>query len=95
MVLSISVASGVASVIYIVLLRWLATTCVWTTIFIILGVLGGAIYQEYLYYVRSRYTEWLIVLIACSVVFCLILLATLFLRKRISLACQFIKESSK
>lgn len=95
MVLAISIASGVASVVYIVLLRWLANVCVWATIFLVLGGLGFAIYQEYIYYVSSRYTEWLVVLVASSVLFCLIVLAILFLRKRISLACQFIKEASK
>ncbi|XP_014210998.1 CTL-like protein 2 [Copidosoma floridanum] len=94
-VLAISIISGFVSLFYIVILRWLATPCVWATIFTLCGLLGFATYEASLIYQKNQTTEWLIVLITCAVLCTVIVLVTLFLRKRIHLACQLIKESSK
>ncbi|XP_011506573.1 PREDICTED: CTL-like protein 2 isoform X2 [Ceratosolen solmsi marchali] len=94
-VLGIAITSGFVSLFYIVILRWLATPCVWMTILAICGLLGYAIYETSIIYLRNRYVEWLVLLILCAIFLSLIVLVTLFLRKRIYLACQLIKESSK
>ncbi|XP_001602653.1 CTL-like protein 2 isoform X1 [Nasonia vitripennis] len=94
-VLGIAIASGFVSLFYIVVLRWLATPCVWLTILAVCASLGYGTYETTLVYIKTRYTEWLVLLVIVATILFLIILATLFLRRRIYLACQLIKESSK
>ncbi|XP_058795857.1 choline transporter-like 2 isoform X2 [Phymastichus coffea] len=94
-VFGISIASGFVSLLYIVILRWLAGPCVWTTILIISAALAYATYESTMRFLRNHDTKWMVLLIVTSTTLSLIILASLFLRKRIYLACQLIKESSK
>ncbi|XP_024945858.1 CTL-like protein 2 isoform X2 [Cephus cinctus] len=87
--------SGALSLSYIVLLRWLATPFAFLTILGVLGLFGYTTYASYTYYSENGGLGWIIFSILCGVILVIILVVVIFLRSRIYLACQLIKEASK
>ncbi|XP_012269196.2 choline transporter-like 2 [Athalia rosae] len=87
--------SAVISLIYILLMRWIATPVVFVSIIGICVLLGYSTYRLFLLYRVNYATGWLVMTIICGVLLAIILLVTIFLRSRIRLACQLIGEASK
>ncbi|KAL5277407.1 SLC44A5 family protein [Megaselia abdita] len=110
-------AAMVASLIFIVLMRWIAAPILWFSILGALTALGVGIYYvtlQYVYWkanpiapshsfnVSSKFrsllqdsTTWLVIDIVLAVVFLVIFLMVVFLRKRIVIAIALVKEGSK
>ncbi|OXU24348.1 hypothetical protein TSAR_004589 [Trichomalopsis sarcophagae] len=87
--------SAVSAFLYIILLRWLAKPFVYATIIIICAFLVYLIYESSVQYSIQESSEWLYVLVLCIILLIVVVLSTIFLRKKITLACQLIKEASK
>ena len=94
-VLGFIALSGLAAFLYIFLLRWLAKPFVYISILIICSLLVFFIYESSIQYSIKNSSEWLYALIFSIVLLIVIVLSTMLLHKKIDIACQIIKESSK
>lgn len=86
-----------ASLIFIFLMRWIALPVVVVSILGVSALLACGIYFLYgLYKDSTPYSNyWLTLGVICAVILVVLLLITIFLRKRILLACELIGEASK
>ncbi|XP_045469357.1 choline transporter-like 2 isoform X2 [Harmonia axyridis] len=102
------------TLIYIMMLRWIAGTMVWCSLIGLIIALALGVYGSWFKYQKMLSEEreigdenlvetfhdikkyfWLTALITCSVSLTIIVLVTIFLRKRINLAITLIEEGSK
>ncbi|XP_046423032.1 choline transporter-like 2 isoform X1 [Neodiprion fabricii] len=87
--------SAAISLIYIILLRWLATPVIFLSIIGLCLLLGYSTYQFYELYTAEESTFWLVLTIICGIILAIVLLIAICLRNRIRLACKLIGEASK
>ena len=91
-----SILAIVLSLGYTILLRWHAKIVVYTALFVICALLLTAtIAAGYIYAKNKDNTNSLVLLIVCAITFVIVVICTIVYRKKIDVACEVIRESSK
>ncbi|XP_044757893.1 choline transporter-like 2 [Coccinella septempunctata] len=104
----------ICTLLYIMMLRWIAGVMVWCSLFGLIIALALGVYASWYKYEKMLKEErdigyqevaesfhnvkkyfWMTALIICMVTLVIVLLVTIFLRKRINLAITLIEEGSK
>ncbi|XP_058789948.1 choline transporter-like 2 [Phymastichus coffea] len=87
--------ASIFAVIYVVLLKWLALPMIYSAICMFLALIGVIIYFLTVQYTKTNDKGILFALIICVIFIIITIIAVIYFRKKIYLACQLIKESSK
>ncbi|XP_014208332.1 CTL-like protein 2 [Copidosoma floridanum] len=86
---------GIIALASVVLLRWFAIPFFYSSICMFCGITIYGIYKLTVTYVQAKRGDVLFGLILCVILLVAIIIAVIVFRKKIYLACQLIKESSK
>uniref|UniRef100_A0A8C1FUL5 Choline transporter-like protein n=1 Tax=Cyprinus carpio carpio TaxID=630221 RepID=A0A8C1FUL5_CYPCA len=101
------VIAMLVSLIFVLLLRFLAGVMVWVMIFMVVLVIGYGngsclvyssqitLYFSYMFMLITKHCTWLAFMIILCIVEVVIILLLIFLRKRLRIAIALIKEASK
>lgn len=86
---------GVLTLVYVVLLKWFAVPFFYASICMFLVLLGFGIFHLTIIYTETNDNGVLFGLILCILLIIGIIIAIICFRKKIYMACQLVRESSK